>query len=89
MLIKGTEWKKRTNIKIKEKKEKKNYVAQKEYKRIRQKELFLYFVKWSDHSNIIFPEGLLCLLCIKTTFPVQANDLSKDWKLRWFHYLAA
>lgn len=22
----------------------------------------------------------------KTTFPVQANDLSKDWKLRWLHY---
>lgn len=40
--------------KIEEKEEKKKYVAQKEYNWVRKKELFLYFVKVSDHSNIIF-----------------------------------
>ena len=38
--------------KIEEKKEKKKYVAQKEYNWVRKKELFLYFVKGSDHSII-------------------------------------
>ena len=37
-------------IKIEEKKEKKKYVAQKEYNWVRKKEL--YFVKGSDHSII-------------------------------------
>ena len=38
--------------KIEEKKEKKKYVVQKQYNWVRKKELFLYFVKGSDHSII-------------------------------------
>ena len=53
MLIKGTQWNKKWFIKkFVEKKEKKKYVAQKQYNWVRKKELFLYFVKGSDHSII-------------------------------------
>ena len=63
-------------IKIEEKKEKKKYVAQKQYNWVRKKELFLYFVKGSDHSNIIFSEGLLCLLCIIIKLLFQSRQMT-------------
>ena len=62
--------------KIEEKKEKKKYVAQKEYNWVRKKELFLYFVKGSDHSNIIFSESLLCLLCIIIKLLFQSRQVT-------------
>ena len=76
--------------KIEEKKEKKKYVAQKQYNWVRKKKLFLYFVikgKWSFKYHFFWGSFMSPLYYNKTTFPVQANDLSKDWKLRWLHYL--